>query len=209
VLGVREDGLDGAAVLAQEPVDGRESRLGRLQPLGVGLDPVGVGPQLIPEVSRLEPECDGAGGEGIERRVDAGAARERCLRLAREPPGAAALLATGDRDESLPGGVPQRLGVAKPVPVGCKLLALGDVRARLIDLVELEAQQVDVALTRSLARLELVPFTAQRRHLRVDGPVSVAESQQLRPGEPVEDLGLGGGEGQLAVLVLAVEGEQP
>ena len=28
-------------------------------------------------------------------------------------------------------------------------------------------------------------------------------------GEPVEHLGLGGGEGQLAVLVLAVEAEQP
>ena len=41
------------------------------------------------------------------------------------------------------------------------------------------------------------------------GAVAVAQLEQASAGEPVEDLELGRGQGEPAVLVLAVEGEQP
>ena len=87
---------------------------------------------------------------------------------------------------------------------------LGGVGCRRLDLGELEAQQVEVALARALA-------LAQLRQLALDSAdasawaaaVCVAQLEVLGAGEAVEDLELGGGERQLAVLVLAVEGEQP
>ena len=109
----------------------------------------------------------------------------------------------------MPAASRRRLGVAQPVAVGFEGLALVAVGRGLLDLVELEAQQVDVALAGTLAQLELVALAAQRAE-RGRGPRDSGEEREmLRAGEAVEDLRLGGGEGELAVLVLAVEGEQP
>ena len=97
----------------------------------------------------------------------------------------------------------------QPIAVGLEGLALVAIGGRLLDLVELEAKQVDVPLAGALTQLEFVALPAQRPHAGVGFAVAGEEGEVLWTGEAVEDLRLSRGEGELAVLVLAVEGEEP
>ena len=69
-------------------------------------------------------------------------------------------------------------------------------------------EQVELALARGGQLAQLLQLAAQALQLAVGGRAGAAARGLLGPAEAVEDLQLGGGEGQLAMLVLAVEGEQ-
>ena len=99
--------------------------------------------------------------------------------------------------------------MAQKPALGLELGPLLDARRRRLDLRELEPQQVEVALAGALALAQLGELAGEPGRLRVRRAVAVAELELLGAGEAVEDLELGRGEHQLAVLVLAVEGEQP
>ena len=79
-----------------------------------------------------------------------------------------------------------------------------------LDLGELVAVEVEVALARALALAQLGQLALQPPAPR-DAPRGsrARQLEVLGAGEAVEDLQLGRGDRQLAVLVLAVEGEQP
>ena len=97
--------------------------------------------------------------------------------------------------------------MAQPIPRRDqrRLLLVG--RIDRLDLGELEREQVELPLPSARELSELVGASAPPRTRRVArGPF--AQLSLLGPGEGVEDVELGGGQHQLAVLVLAVEGEQ-
>ena len=98
--------------------------------------------------------------------------------------------------------------MAEALPLGSELGLLGGIRLRGLDLLELVAEDVEVALPSALALADRLQLPLQPDHLGVGVAVAAAAIEVLLPGEAVEGLELGAGEGQLAVLVLAVEGEQ-
>ena len=129
---------------------------------------------------------------------------------AQRRPGAVAVLGRAVERRQRPGrGGAQDVGVAQALALGGELGLLGRIRSRRLDLGELEAHQVEVALARALALAQLLELALERRDLGVRAAVAVAQLEQARTGEPVEDLELGRRQGEPAVLVLAVEGEQP
>ena len=144
-------------MLALQPVDRLEPLLDRLEPPRLGLDPVEVGAQLRGEVVELDGDGRGALGERIERGVDPADRREPGLRLAPSaslappPSSASPLSATSAR----PAASRRRLGVAQAVALGLELGGLRRVGSRGLDLGELEAQQVEVALAGALALAQL------------------------------------------------------
>ena len=99
--------------------------------------------------------------------------------------------------------------MAEPIALALEGLLLPGLDRDLVDLAELEAEQIDVALAGALPGGQLVALPDQRRDLGVGLPVGRAQLQMRTAREPVEDLALRGGQGQLAVLVLSVEREQP
>ena len=106
-------------------------------------------------------------------------------------------------------GLAQALGVAQPLALGRQLGLLGRVGRHLLYLGELVAVEVEVALPRAVALAQLGELGVEPQALAVGFPVAVAELELGGAGEAVEDVHLGRGDRQLAVLVLAVEGEQP
>ena len=102
----------------------------------------------------------------------------------------------------------KRLGVAQALTLGGELLRLGRVGRDGLDLGQLEAQQVEVALARALALGELGELALEPGRLGVGGPVAGSAFEVGVAGEPVEHLELSRRQRQPPVLVLAVEGEQ-
>ena len=107
------------------------------------------------------------------------------------------------------GRLAQPLGVAQPLALGRQLRLLGRVGRHLLDLGELVAVEVEVALPRAVALAQLGQLRREPQALAVRLPVALAQLQVLGAGEAVEHVHLRRGDRQLAVLVLAVEGEQP
>ena len=99
--------------------------------------------------------------------------------------------------------------MAKALALCRQLGCLRHVRRGGLDLGELEAQQVQVAFAGPLAIPKVGELGRDRLRLGVCRPVLAPALQVLGPGEAVEDLELGRGKGELAVLVLAVERQQP
>src|SRR5262249_3993527 len=85
---------------------------------------------------------------------------------------------------------------------------LAGVRRRRLDLGELVAEQVQIPLSRTLAGAKLVQLSLQGTHLFVRRPVTLPALQVPGTREAVENLELGGGEHQPAMLVLAVERQE-
>ncbi len=203
-----EHGLDRAAVLALQPIEHIESLLELLQATRLCLDPVGVGAQLGRQLAQLDGQRLGAEREIVERRVDSGLGAERAVghrhRLRR-----AALARRPPRPRSRPTRrrAATRRGAAARARARARTPRRG--RARGLDLGKLEAQQVEIALSRTLAVAQGRELVLDRGDLAVGRAVGAAALDLGCSGEPVERLELRGCEGQLAVLVLAVEGEQP
>ena len=102
----------------------------------------------------------------------------------------------------------QTLGVAQAPALRLELGLLGRVGRDLLDLGELVAVEVEVALARAVALAQLGQLGAELRALAMRLAIALAQRQVLGAGESVEDVDLGRGDRQPAVLVLAVEGEQ-
>ncbi len=103
----------------------------------------------------------------------------------------------------------QALGVAKALALGGKLLFLGRLGGDGLDLGELVAEEVQVALAGAVALAQFLQLSGEADALAVRLAIALPRLQVLRAGEAVEHLGLRRGDRQLAVLVLSVEGEQP
>ena len=99
--------------------------------------------------------------------------------------------------------------MAQALALAGHLRPLARVRRHLLDLGQLVAVEVEVALPRALALAQLGQLGGQPPALAVRLAVAPPQLQVLGAGEAVEDLQLGRGDRQLAVLVLAEEGEQP
>ena len=210
-LGVGEHRLDAAAVLAQQPVERVEPFLDREQPAGVGLDPLGVVAQPGGDVTQLDRERGEPLGEPVELGVDSGerpasATPPGPARAAAPPPSSSA---PATRRVGAGRRLAQPLGVAQALALGRELGLLGRVGRDLLDLGELVAIEVEVALPRAVALAQLGQLSAEPQALAVGLGVALAQRQVLGAGEAVEHVHLGRGDRQPAVLVLAVEGEQP
>ncbi len=186
-----------------------EALLDLLEAARLGLDPLGVGAQLGAQLARLEREAAGALGQLVQRRVHPLLGAERRLGLRDGLRGASVPAVPGDGRERLGRGAAQGLGVAQARALGLQLGLLGRIGRGRLDLGQLEAQEVEVALASALALAQLRQLAPDRADLGVGLAVEAAALQVLGAGEAVEGLELGRGEGQPAVLVLAVEGEQP
>ena len=149
VLGVGEHRLDRAAVLALQPVERVEPLLHLLEPAGLGLDALGVAAQLGGQLLQLDRagrarDSASRSSAGSTPSCAASAASAEPSRLRRP-----ALVAAHDR-QRLGGRAAQRLRVAKPLALGRELGLLGRVGLRRLDLLQLVAEDVEVALARSL-----------------------------------------------------------
>ncbi len=97
----------------------------------------------------------------------------------------------------------------EPLALRAQLRALAGIRRGRIDLVELEAHQVEVALPRALPVRQFGQLALGVAHGAMGGAVGLAKLQVSRPGEPVEDVQLGRAQREAAMLVLAEEREEP
>ena len=210
LLGVGEHGRDRAAVLALQAVEQREALLDLVEPAGRRLDALAVAAQLAREVVGLDGQRLRAVGQRVELGVDAADRLERRRRGGEGRRGAGGRVLVARRRR-------RRRPAAAPISASrcrsrsrsaAQRLLLGLARLRAVDLLELPLEQVELAVARAGPRAQLLELLAQRPLARVGGGERLAPRRLLGAAEAVEDLELGGGEREPAVLVLAVEGEQ-
>src|SRR5271166_6036978 len=179
-----------------------------------------VGAQLAREVARLDHERAHAPGERVQARVHAGVRLHLRERRGGQRGGAGrALLPVPFRVRAL-GGLRRQRGeaggrgaeqcVAHPHSLSrCQqALVLALVGGGLIDLGELVLEQVELPLAFAGELYERTPALLQSAHAGVRLRAAMKPRSVVALADPVEDLQLAGGDRQLAVLVLAVEGEQ-
>ena len=123
--------------------------------------------------------------------------------------GRSALAFAGHGGERLGRRRPQRLRVPQALPLWSELRLLGRIGVRGLDLLQLEAQDVEIALAGALPLPDPSQLALDPKHLGVRLPIGAAPLQVLLAGEAVQRLELRARQRQLAVLVLPVEGEQP
>ena len=209
-LGVGEHRLDRAAVLAAQAIDRVEPLLDRLEPARLGLDPLQVASAARRPHRRARSRR--RAGARRARRATASTPSAAARRpsadpsAARAPPpsSSAPLVATSAPAAASRSDSAWRRRSRSASELG-ELRGVGRDR---LDLAELEAHQVEVALARPLALAQVLELAAEAQRLDVRLAVAVSQLEVLGPREPVEDLELGRGERQPAVLVLAVEGQQ-
>src|SRR5829696_3632894 len=102
-----------------------------------------------------------------------------------------------------------RLGVAQALPLRDELGLLRRIRLRRLDLLQLVAEDVEVALAGSLPLPDPGELSLDPQRLGIRLSVGPSSLQVLLAGESVERLELRARQRQLAVLVLPVEGEEP
>ncbi len=98
--------------------------------------------------------------------------------------------------------------MAQAVALGGQLRALALPRVGGLDLVQLEAQQVELPVAGAGQLAQLRRAAVELPHPLVGVAHPGAQGQLIGAAVGVQQLQLGGGEHQLAMLVLAVEGEQ-
>ena len=197
-------------MLPLQPLDQRQALLDRLQPARLGLDRVLVGAQLRGDVGEFEQGCGDSLAESIERGVDSRRVSEPAFSRGERPGGTRpVVVGPGDRPKRRRSRLAQPLGVAEALALGAKLRALIRVGSRGVDLVELEAHQVEVALAGALAVGKVGELALSIAHRAVRRPVGLAQLEMVRAREPVEDVELRRAESQAPVLVLAEERQEP
>ena len=207
---MREHRLDGPAVLALQAVVLLEPLLHLLEASGLGLERLAVAAQLGTQLVGLDPQRAHPLGERVELRVRARHAVGEPLGLGQRGRGAHSVGVAGrERLRPRPGGGAERVEAAQAPPLDREPFLLLDRRLQGVDLLELVGEQVAVAVARAGAGPQRVELAAQPADARVRGGEALALGQVAGAAEAVEDLELRGGQHELAVLVLAVEGEQP
>jgi hypothetical protein len=91
---------------------------------------------------------------------------------------------------------------------GRQALALGGVGRGVIDLRELEREEVELALARAGRHPQLVDRAVELAHAGDPARALRPPRDVLGAAEAVEEVELGRGERESAMLVLTVEGEQ-
>ena len=199
-------------MLALQAVEGVEALLDRLEPARLAVDPVEVAAQVAGHVVELDRRRAQPLGE-LRR------ARGRRRRPPPSPESASASAAPAPPPSS---SSPPIAASARAAAVRAALGVSQTARARprappprsTLGAAASISESSNRIRSRSRSRApsrsrSSASSRASAGRLRVRRAVAVAELEQLGAGEAVEDLELGRGEHQLAVLVLAVEGEQP
>ena len=208
-LGVREHRGHVATVLALQAVVQLEPALHLLELARVALEPLEVAPQLAAEVVGLDPQRGDARRQRIQLGVHPGNGAHDALGLREQSrhAGLAALRSHG-LGAATRGGR-ERVEPAEPLAPGGQLLAVGLARVHRLDLVDLEAEQVEVPVTGARALVEL----RQAAFQLPDAPVRIADTcSQLAVAlapEGVQQIELCRRQGEPAVLVLAEERHEP
>ena len=207
-LGVGEHVGDRAPVLSLESREHRETLLDLLEPSRRCLELERVRAQGATQVLGLGAKRLGALGQARQRRVDARGDREPPGGVREHLGGATGPVLGRDRLRGAGGRAPQRLEIAQTVALHDQLggLILGGRHA--LDLVELEREQIELALAAGgqLAQLRLAFLDPADPRIRP--PNELAQRDLVAPAVGVEDVELDRREHQLAVLVLTVEREQ-
>ena len=191
-LGVRQHRLDAAAVLSLEPVVLLEARLDLLQSPGLGLERAGVAAQLGAQVVGLDSQRAQPFGECVELGIRAGDRGREPLRL-RERRSGARTLAGLRRDRLRPrsGCRPQTVELAQPAALAAQPLLVVGRRTERLDLVELEREQVAIAIARPRSLAQSVELAPQRPDASMSPSVALPELKVSRATERVEHLQLG------------------
>ena len=147
-------------------------------------------------------------GQLVEGRVHAGDGAGQPLGLGQERAHAGLAALGRDRLGAPAGGGHERVEAPQPLALGQQVGLLALARPDRLDLLELEAQQVELAVAGALALLQLFERAAQLLHPPVRGGEPVAQLAMGGAPEAVEQLELRRGEREPAVLVLAEERDQ-
>ncbi len=213
-LRVLEHALDAAAVLAHQPLDRRQTLFDPVQAeLALGgfawLRALGIYPQLGGEIVGLDAERAHALGEPVQPGIDALQSIETGagLRQSAADPGAVGTFGAERLGGDARGGA-QRVGAAQALAPREQLVVLPLVGLRRVDLGELELEQVELALARAGELAQLLQALLQAAHLGICLGARPQPQRLLGAAQLVEHPELRGGERQLAMLVLAVEGQQ-
>ena len=210
VGGVVEHSGERPAVLAHQALDARKTLFDRVERAVLARDPLAVGAQLAGQVLGLDHERAQTLGERVQA-----ADRRRRARPGprRRPPSAASCRARRRRLRAPARPRPrprraQRIETAQASARGEQLVVLPLVEAGGVDLGELVLEQVELALARRGELAQGVELRGKATDF-CEGLGAGAQAQRvIGATERVEDLELGAREGQLAVLVLAVEGDR-
>ena len=158
-LGVLQHRLDRAAVLALEPVVDVQALLHVVQPLGIGVEPVEVAAQLRAQVLGLDPQAAHALGERVQLGVGAGHAVGQPLGLRQQGRGAGPVVGR-DRLAARGRRGAQAVDLPQPPALGLQTgLLLGGGR-QLLDLLDLEREQAEVAVAAAGAVAQAPPGRA-------------------------------------------------
>ena len=163
-LGVLEHRRHRAAVLALEPVVAVQALLDLVQALGIGVEALQVAAQLDAEVLGLDPQRAQPLGQRVHRRVRARDAVGQPLGLGQQRGRAGGVGVVGRdrlrarRPRRRAGRRPRAAGRARPS--GRRVLLAGVER---LDLVDLEGQQVQVAVARAGALAQLLELAGGLR----------------------------------------------
>jgi hypothetical protein len=212
--GVLEHARDASAVLAHQPLDLRQALFyaverERLPGVAAQLGLLAVGAQAARQIAGLDRQRAEALGHLIQTRIDAGKSLQRCVGGAEQRRDARRLpLVGGQRLRAGHRRRAQGVQAAHPLARREQLIVLALVGSRRVDLGELELEQVKLALARA-------GELAQLRHPLMQAPAlgeglraGAQPAQLLGPTQLVQECQLLARDGQLAVLVLSVEGHQ-
>src|SRR5206468_1697447 len=102
----------------------------------------------------------------------------------------------------------KRVDVAEPLALGAQLCVVRLTGRKRLDLLDLEREQVEVAVARAGRGAQRVGLRLELERARVASRESGARRRGGVAGEAVEQIERRRRNGQLAVLVLAVEGDE-
>ena len=195
-------------MLALELLEQREPLLDLVQAPRRRVHGLAVAAQLAGKVVALHRQRDRPLAQRVECRVDATDRLQRAAGAGQRRERAALAFGRLQRLEPPGGRQPQALEVAQSLALQPQRLVLLGRRRRRLDLADLPLEQVELAIARSRALPQRLELPEQAALTRVEHAEGRAPRRLLRPAERIEDLELRGGERELAVLVLPVEGEQ-
>ncbi len=165
--------------------------------------------QIVQQILGFDRQRPHADAERVQVLVHADDAVHRLRRCGERQRGAAgAVLVAGERARPGRRRPAQRLDVPETAPLGLEREFFLLARVGAVDLAQLPLEQVQLAIARSGALLELVQALAKPSFAHIDLAVGLAAAGLVGAGEAVEDLELRRVQHQLAALVLAVERQQ-